>query len=144
MPFKARLGIFKKVGLGTAALRAVGTGENQIPDMNSFLYSTDGNGSFVIRLPGGIVIQGANFTTDSNGYKLITMGVAMSDYQAFACEGQSGGWLSSGGVYSFSTHYGCNKISSSQFSARSSSWRSSDKNMIAQVTVGTWLALGKI
>jgi hypothetical protein len=67
-------------------VRAVGTGENQIPDMNSFLYSTDGNGSFVIRLPGGIVIQGANFTTDSNGYKLITMGVAMSDYQAFACE----------------------------------------------------------
>lgn len=85
-----------------------------------------------------------DFTVDSNGYALITMGVAMSDYQVVACEGQSGGWLSNGGIYSFFTSYGCNKINASQFSARSTSWRSSDKNFIAQPTVGTYIAFGRI
>ncbi|MDM3434656.1 MULTISPECIES: hypothetical protein [Citrobacter] len=112
--------------------------------MSSFSYSTSGTGAFVMRLPGGIIIQGDNFTVDSNGYALITMGVAMSDYQVVACEGQSGGWLSNGGIYSFFTSYGCNKINASQFSARSTSWRSSDKNFIAQPTVGTYIAFGRI
>lgn len=132
------------LGLGEAAKRDVGTGANQIPDMSSFSYSTSGTGAFVMRLPGGIIIQGDNFTVDSNGYALITMGVAMSDYQVVACEGQSGGWLSNGGIYSFFTSYGCNKINASQFSARSTSWRSSDKNFIAQPTVGTYIAFGRI
>ncbi|HIB8990888.1 TPA: phage tail protein [Citrobacter braakii] len=134
----------QNLGLGEAAKRDVGTGANQIPDMSSFSYSTSGTGAFVMRLPGGIIIQGDNFTVDSNGYALITMGVAMSDYQVVACEGQSGGWLSNGGIYSFFTSYGCNKINASQFSARSTSWRSSDKNFIAQPTVGTYIAFGRI
>ncbi|HDT2308287.1 TPA: hypothetical protein QHP34_002923 [Citrobacter braakii] len=134
----------QKVGLGEAAKRGIGTGVNQIPDMSNFTYSTSGSAAFVIKLPGGIVIQGDNFTTDSNGYQLITMGLALSDYQVLVCEGQSGGWVASGGVYSFMTSYGANKVSSSQFSVRSSSWRSSDKNMIAQSTVGTWVAFGRI
>lgn len=132
------------LGLGTAAKKDVGTGTSQIPDMSSFTYSTSGSAAFVIKLPGGIVIQGDSFTTDSNGYQLITMGLALSDYQVLVCEGQSGGWTASGGIYSFLTAYGANKVSSSQFSIRSASWRSSDKNFIAQSTVGTWIAIGRI
>lgn len=136
--------ILTYLGLGEAAKRDVGTGANQIPDMSSFSYSTSGTGAFVMRLPGGIIIQGDNFTVDSNGYALITMGVAMSDYQVVACEGQSGGWLSDGGIYSFFTSYGCTKVNASQFSVRSASWRSSDKNFIAQPTVGTYITFGRI
>lgn len=132
------------LGLGTAAEKDVGTGTGQIPDMSDFTYSTSGSAAFVIKLPGGIVIQGDNFTTDSNGYQLITMGLALSDYQVLVCEGQSGGWTASGGIYSFLTAYGANKVSRSQFSVRSASWRSSDKNFIAQSTVGTWIAIGRI
>lgn len=132
------------LGLGEAAKRGVGTGVDQIPDMNRFLYSTSGSAAFVIRLPGGIVIQGDNFSTDLNGYSQIKMGVAMTDYQVMVCEGQSNGWLASGGVYSFLTAYGANKISSSAFSVRSASWRAADKNFIAQQTVGTWIAIGRV
>lgn len=132
------------LGLKTAALRDVGNGISQIPDMSSFLYSTSGSAAFVIRLPGGIVIQGDNFVTDANGFSQIKMGVAMSDYQVMVCEGLSGGWLASSGIYSFLTAYGANKLNNSQFSVRSASWRSSDKNFIAQATVGTWIAVGRV
>ena len=40
------------LGLGTAALRSVGTGTNQIPDMSSFTV-----GSNWFRLPGGFIVQ---------------------------------------------------------------------------------------
>ncbi|HIB8991129.1 TPA: phage tail protein [Citrobacter braakii] len=136
--------VLQNLGLGEAAKRSVGTAMNQIPDMSSFSYSTSGNGAFVMRFPGGFIIQGDNFATDQNGYALITMGVAMSDYQVIAGEGQSGGWLSNAGIYSFFTNYGCNKISKSQFSTRSTSWRGEDKNFIAQTTIGTYIAFGKI
>ncbi|MPU42266.1 phage tail protein, partial [Escherichia coli] len=36
MPLVSRMVILKNVGLGEAAKRGVGTGENQIPDMASF------------------------------------------------------------------------------------------------------------
>ncbi|ENX5203470.1 phage tail protein [Salmonella enterica] len=42
----------KNLGLGTAALRGVGTGTNQIPDMSSFTV-----GSNWFRLPGGFIVQ---------------------------------------------------------------------------------------
>ncbi len=45
-----------KLGLGEAAKRNVGNGENQIPDM-SFWTVTGGNGNFVIRQPDGLIIQ---------------------------------------------------------------------------------------
>lgn len=136
--------VLKNLGLGEAAKRGVGTGSEQIPDMSSFIYSTSGSAAFVIRLPGGIVIQGDNFTTDSNGNQLITMGLALSDYQPLVCEAQSGGWTASGGVYSFLTTYGANKVSDSQFAVRSAAWRSSDKNFIASSTAGTWIAIGRV
>ncbi|WP_353653399.1 hypothetical protein [Escherichia coli] len=43
-------------GLGEAAKRNVGNGENQIPDM-SFWTVTGGNGNFVIRQPDGLITQ---------------------------------------------------------------------------------------
>ncbi|MGT6851215.1 hypothetical protein ACRW2X_15675, partial [Escherichia coli] len=45
MPVSHYLCIFINVGLGEAAKRNVGNGENQIPDM-SFWTVTGGNGNF--------------------------------------------------------------------------------------------------
>ncbi|ENT4819739.1 hypothetical protein ACFFX4_001292 [Citrobacter farmeri] len=44
--------------LGEAAKRNVGTGANQIPDMNSFLCSFASNG--YMKFPGGLIVQWAN------------------------------------------------------------------------------------
>ena len=49
-------GLLTYLGLGEAAKRNVGNGENQIPDM-SFWTVTGGNGNFVIRQPDGLIIQ---------------------------------------------------------------------------------------
>ncbi|EHH4365651.1 TPA: hypothetical protein P1K69_003375 [Enterobacter hormaechei] len=56
MPVSCYLCIFLNVGLGEAAKRNVGNGENQIPDM-SFWTVTGGNGNFVIRQPDGLITQ---------------------------------------------------------------------------------------
>ncbi|EGK2989632.1 phage tail protein [Escherichia coli] len=48
----------KNLQLGEAAKRDVGTGANQIPDMNSFLCSLASNG--YMKLPGGLIVQWAN------------------------------------------------------------------------------------
>ncbi|HHV0611635.1 TPA: hypothetical protein ACUKJI_004742 [Escherichia coli] len=56
MPFARYFCIFINVGLGEAAKRNVGNGENQIPDM-SFWTVTGGKGNFVIRQPDGLIIQ---------------------------------------------------------------------------------------
>ncbi|HBB7801898.1 TPA: phage tail protein [Escherichia coli] len=48
--------VLKNLGLGEAAKRNVGNGENQIPDM-SFWTVTGDNGNFVIRQPDGLIIQ---------------------------------------------------------------------------------------
>ncbi|WP_374940502.1 gp53-like domain-containing protein [Escherichia coli] len=44
--------VIKKVGLGTASKRNVGTGANQIPDMSSFA-----SGSGYQKLPSGYILQ---------------------------------------------------------------------------------------
>ncbi|EFA6841669.1 TPA: hypothetical protein GF207_20875 [Escherichia coli] len=54
----------ENLGLGEAAKRNVGNGENQIPDM-SFWTVTGGNGNFVIRQPDGLIIQ--MFTVSISG-----------------------------------------------------------------------------
>ncbi|MGH0269002.1 phage tail protein [Escherichia coli] len=48
--------LLQYLGLGEAAKRNVGNGENQIPDM-SFWTVTGGNGNFVIRQPDGLITQ---------------------------------------------------------------------------------------
>ncbi|HHH0288228.1 TPA: hypothetical protein ACPZMX_002772 [Yersinia enterocolitica] len=48
----------KNLGLGTAALRDVGTGENQIPDMSAFSYLITGVGQpGYTFLPNGLLLQ---------------------------------------------------------------------------------------
>lgn len=60
MPFARYFCIFINVGLGEAAKRNVGTGENQVPDMNSFGNSLTANG--YQKLPGGMIIQWGSFS----------------------------------------------------------------------------------
>ena len=55
MPVSHNLCIFLNVGLGEAAKRGVGTGENQIPDMASFSGVRDYYGKQL--LPGGLILQ---------------------------------------------------------------------------------------
>ncbi|ECY4435040.1 hypothetical protein AU960_07440 [Salmonella enterica subsp. enterica serovar Chester] len=52
MPFTTVFCIFRNVGLGEAAKRNVGTGENQIPDMTSFA-----SGDGWMKLPNGKILQ---------------------------------------------------------------------------------------
>ncbi|MCA7108817.1 phage portal protein [Escherichia coli] len=58
MPVSCYLCIFLNVQLGEAAKRNVGTGANQIPDMNSFLCSFASNG--YMKFPGGLIVQWTN------------------------------------------------------------------------------------
>ncbi len=57
MPVSRNRCIFLNVGLGEAAKRDVGTGDNQIPDMGAF---ASGSGWF--RLPGGYIVQFGTFS----------------------------------------------------------------------------------
>lgn len=52
----------ENLGLGEAAKRDVGTGDNQIPDMGAF---ASGSGWF--RLPGGYIVQFGTFSVSVNG-----------------------------------------------------------------------------
>ncbi|HIH3185042.1 TPA: gp53-like domain-containing protein [Escherichia coli] len=56
MPVSRNRCIFLNVGLGEAAKRDVGTGENQIPDMGAF---ASGSGWF--RIPSGYIVQFGTF-----------------------------------------------------------------------------------
>ena len=133
--------VLEYLGLGTAAKRDIGTGANEIPDMSSFEYHNV-IGVLVFRLPSGLTIQCGQGLTDSNGNFTVSLPVAMSLYFPFASEGSVSGWQAAGGVYSFSTWYGAQRLSSSTFQVRGSSWRESDKNVIAQSTVFNWFVVG--
>ncbi len=58
-------GLLAYLGLGEAAKRDVGTGDNQIPDMGAF---ASGSGWF--RLPGGYIVQFGTFS--GNGTRIIS------------------------------------------------------------------------
>ena len=63
------------LGLGTAALRVVGTGTNQIPDMSSFTSQKTFTGWQ--KLPGGLILQwGQSVSFGSEQNTLITFPVA--------------------------------------------------------------------
>ncbi|HGK5485950.1 TPA: hypothetical protein ACJ3AD_004650, partial [Salmonella enterica subsp. enterica serovar Braenderup] len=53
----------KNLGLGEAAKRDVGTGDNQIPDMGAFAF---GSGWF--RLPGGYIVQFGTFAGNTTRF----------------------------------------------------------------------------
>ncbi|EIH0469323.1 phage tail protein [Escherichia coli] len=63
MPVSCYLCIFLNVGLGEAAKRDVGTGDNQIPDMGAF---ASGSGWF--RLPGGYIVQFGTFAGNTTRF----------------------------------------------------------------------------
>ncbi|MDD8418681.1 phage tail protein, partial [Escherichia coli] len=54
MPFARYFCIFINVGLGEAAKRNVGNGQNQIPDMAAFASSLSSTG--FQKLPSGLII----------------------------------------------------------------------------------------
>ncbi|MEZ2605598.1 hypothetical protein ACBP58_02735, partial [Escherichia coli] len=54
MPVARYLCIFINVGLGEAAKRDVGTGENQIPDISNFPFTK--NNPLNFELPGGLIL----------------------------------------------------------------------------------------
>ncbi len=56
-------GVLSKLGLGEAAKRDVGTGDNQIPDMGAF---ASGSGWF--RLPGGYIVQFGTFSGNTTRF----------------------------------------------------------------------------
>ncbi|WP_247162848.1 phage tail protein [Escherichia coli] len=63
--------ILTYLGLGEAAKRAVGTGENQIPDMSSFPLTVTGDLSsrkLTTKLPNGLILKAVNGNADSNGW----------------------------------------------------------------------------
>ncbi|EDG1708383.1 gp53-like domain-containing protein [Salmonella enterica subsp. enterica serovar Brandenburg] len=63
MPFARYFCIFINVGLGEAAKRDVGTGDNQIPDMGAF---ASGSGWF--RLPGEYIVQFGTFSGNTTRF----------------------------------------------------------------------------
>lgn len=133
----------QKVQLGEAAKRDVGTGENQIPDMSSFVFSVSG-GVNIYRFPNRMCIQWGNSNTDANGGAIVSLPVAMSAYVPVVIEGLSGNWAGNGGVYDFFTVYGAQVSTASSFLAKSSSYRGSDGKFVAQSTNFNWVVVGTI
>ncbi|HDD0133675.1 TPA: hypothetical protein O9V41_002449 [Escherichia coli] len=65
----------ENLGLGEAAKRNVGTGENQVPDMNSFGNSLTANG--YQKLPGGMIIQWGSFSSSPTGGSVGTVDITL-------------------------------------------------------------------
>ncbi|MGQ0329896.1 gp53-like domain-containing protein [Citrobacter portucalensis] len=73
----------KKTAVGSAAGRDVGTGTNQIPDMNSFQSGSNANGIW-FRLPSGILIQfGMLPATNPTSYSAITFPTPFTETPAY-------------------------------------------------------------
>ncbi|MGS3034960.1 phage tail protein [Escherichia coli] len=62
MSGKSVAALLEYLGLGMAAQRDVGTGENEIPDMSNFAF-----GNNWLKLPSGHIVQAFNANFDSNG-----------------------------------------------------------------------------
>ncbi|MEB0955140.1 phage tail protein [Citrobacter braakii] len=140
---KSISGLLQYLQLGEAAKRDVGTGENQIPDMSSFVFSVSG-GVNIYRFPNRMCIQWGNSNTDENGGAIVSLPVAMSAYVPVVIEGLSGNWAGNGGVYDFFTVYGAQVSTASSFLAKSSSYRGSDGKFVAQSTNFNWVVVGTI
>ncbi|WFX57885.1 phage tail protein [Enterobacter roggenkampii] len=71
---KSISGLLEYLGLGEAAKRSVGTGNNQLPDMSSFAASLSGSGWQ--KLPGGLIIQWGQVLSNSGGFAPWTYPIA--------------------------------------------------------------------
>lgn len=62
-------GIISKLGLGSAATRSVGTGTDQIPDMNAWTgsYGANESAGTWYKMPNGIIVQEGIFTSVGTG-----------------------------------------------------------------------------
>ncbi|EEU9464869.1 hypothetical protein FWY34_11580 [Escherichia coli] len=78
---KLATAITTNLGLGEAAKRNVGTGKNQIPDMNNFTSSLTSPGWQ--KLPSGLIIQWGTANPSSTGEVFITFPVAFSAYPMY-------------------------------------------------------------
>ncbi|HFF1901542.1 TPA: hypothetical protein ACGBJ6_002174 [Escherichia coli] len=73
----------ENLGLGETAKRNVGTGENQVPDMNSFGNSLTANG--YQKLPGGMIIQWGSFSVSPTGGSVGTVDITLPVAFPAAC-----------------------------------------------------------
>ncbi|EEC7727551.1 hypothetical protein E9E28_003026 [Escherichia coli] len=73
----------ENLDLGEAAKRNVGTGENQVPDMNSFGNSLTANG--YQKLPGGMIIQWGSFSVSPTGGSVGTVDITLPVAFPAAC-----------------------------------------------------------
>ncbi|SQN17040.1 Uncharacterised protein [Escherichia coli] len=73
----------ENLGLGEAAKRNVGTGENQVPDMSSFGNSLTANG--YQKLPGGMIIQWGSFSVSPTGGSVGTVDITLPVAFPAAC-----------------------------------------------------------
>ncbi|WP_250147926.1 gp53-like domain-containing protein, partial [Escherichia coli] len=73
----------ENLGLGEAAKRNVGTGENQVPDINSFGNSLTANG--YQKLPGGMIIQWGSFSVSPTGGSVGTVDITLPVAFPAAC-----------------------------------------------------------
>lgn len=80
---KLATAITTNLGLGEAAKRNVGTGENQVPDMNSFGNSLTANG--YQKLPGGMIIQWGSFSVSPTGGSVGTVDITLPVAFPAAC-----------------------------------------------------------
>ena len=85
MPFARYFYIFINVGLGEAAKRNVGTGENQIPSMSEWTSGTGWN-----RDPSGRIIQRGFAMTSSQTNILFPIPFPHDDFEVIVCAADTG------------------------------------------------------
>ncbi|EAA7828319.1 TPA: phage tail protein [Escherichia coli] len=85
MPVARYLCIFINVGLGEAAKRNVGTGENQIPSMSEWTSGTGWN-----RDPSGRIIQRGFAMTSSQTNILFPIPFPYDDFEVIVCAADTG------------------------------------------------------
>ena len=85
MPFARYFCIFINVGLGEAAKRNVGTGENQIPSMSEWTSGTGWN-----RDPSGRIIQRGFAMTSNQTNILFPIPFPYDDFEVIVCAADTG------------------------------------------------------
>lgn len=85
MPFARYFCIFINVGLGEAAKRNVGTGENQIPSMSEWTSGTGWN-----RDPSGRIIQRGFAMASNQTNILFPIPFPYDDFEVIVCASDSG------------------------------------------------------
>ena len=127
-------GIIEYLGLKEAAKRGVGTGENQIPDMNSFPAKISSTGSGTsLGFANGLIIKHGNTTSGNGPDNAVTFPVAFPS-----------GCIAILGVYNASIasfFFTFNSITRTGFNFRGFSGGTPNTPAGANVTC-TWLALG--